>query len=63
MAGALIRRTKDKLERRIPPREVARSEAQVSQVGLHLSPGKDARLHITAAWEQGKAIEIAATWG
>jgi len=48
MASALIRRTKDKLERRISSR-VARSEAPVSQVGLPLSPGKDARLHITVA--------------
>ena len=31
-----------------------------SQVGLHRSPGKDARLHITGAWKQGKSIEVAA---
>jgi UbiD family decarboxylase len=34
-----------------------------SQVGLYLSPGKDARLHITRAWEQGRSIEVAAAWG
>ena len=27
------------------------------------SPGKDARLHITRAWQQGKPIEVAAAWG
>ena len=116
----LIRRTKDKLKRRIPPREVARSDAPVTkirssgkrsisvsflsrgtgpwmevvmrgpgdavvtrdpdtgylnigtyrmmqqgkaEVGLYLSPGKDARLHITRAWQRGKPIEIAAAWG
>jgi len=32
-------------------------------VGLYLSPGKDARLHITRAWQQGKPIEVAAAWG
>ena len=31
-----------------------------AQVGLYLSPGKDARLHITRAWQQGKPIEVAA---
>ena len=116
----LIRRTKDKLKRRIPPREVARSDAPVYEnsiigkkidlnqlpiprhwpldggryagtgdavitrdpdtgylnigtyrmmqqgkaaVGLYLSPGKDARLHITRAWQQGNPIEVAAAWG
>jgi len=116
----LIRRTKDKLRRRIPPREVARSDAPVyensiigkkidlnqlpiprhwpldggryagtgdavitrdpdtgylnigtyrmmqqgkAEVGLYLSPGKDARLHITRAWQRGKPIEVAAAWG
>ncbi len=116
----LIRRTKDKLKRRIPPREVPAEEAPVyehtitgkdidlnklpiprhwpldggryagtgdavitrdpdsgylnigtyrmmvqgkSQVGLYLSPGKDARLHITRAWQQGKPIKVAAAWG
>ena len=34
-----------------------------SQVGLYLSPGKDARLHITRAWQQGKSINVAAAWG
>ena len=116
----LIRRTKDKLKRRIAPREVARSEAPIyensivgkkidldqlpiprhwpldggryagtgdavitrdpdtgylnigtyrmmqqgkAQVGLYLSPGKDARLHITRAWQQDKPIAVAAAWG
>jgi UbiD family decarboxylase len=116
----LIRRTKDKLKLRIPPREVAADDAPVyqhtitgkdidlnklpiprhwpldggryagtgdavitrdpdsgylnvgtyrmmvqgkSQVGLYLSPGKDARLHITRAWQQGKPIKVAAAWG
>jgi len=34
-----------------------------SQVGLYLSPGKDARLHITRAWQRGQPIEVAAAWG
>jgi 4-hydroxy-3-polyprenylbenzoate decarboxylase len=34
-----------------------------AQVGLYLSPGKDARLHITRAWQQGKPVEVAAAWG
>ncbi len=116
----LIRRVKDKLKRRMPPREVSRKQAPVyentltgdkidlnqlpiprhwpldggryagtadavitrdpdsgylnvgtyrmmvqgkAQTGLYLSPGKDARLHITRAWQQGKAIEVAAAWG
>ena len=116
----LIRRTKEKLKRRISPREVGRHEAPVyensifgkkidlnhlpiprhwpldggryagtadavitrdpdsgylnigtyrmmlqgkSEVGLYLSPGKDARLHITRSWQQGKPIEVAAAWG
>jgi 4-hydroxy-3-polyprenylbenzoate decarboxylase len=116
----LIRRTKDKLKRRIPPREVTGSDAPVYEnsiigkkidldqlpiprhwpldggryagtgdavitrdpdsgylnigtyrmmqqgkaaVGLYLSPGKDARLHITRAWQQGKPINVAAAWG
>ena len=116
----LIKRTKDKLKRRIAPREVARSDAPVyensivgkkidlnslpiprhwpldggryagtgdavitrdpdtgylnigtyrmmqqgkAEVGLYLSPGKDARLHITRAWQQDKPIEVAAAWG
>jgi 4-hydroxy-3-polyprenylbenzoate decarboxylase len=116
----LIRRTKDKLKRRIPPQEVGRNEAPVYEnsivgsevdldqlpiprhwpldggryagtgdavitrdpdtgylnigtyrmmqqgkvkAGLYLSPGKDARLHITRAWERGEPIEVAAAWG
>jgi len=116
----LIHRVKDKLKRRIPPREVARDEAPVyqntltgeeidlnllpiprhwpldggryagtgdavitrdpdtgylnigtyrmmqqgkSEVGLYLSPGKDARLHITRAWERDEPVEVAAAWG
>ena len=116
----LIRRVKDKLKRRLPPREVARGEAPVYEntltgdkinldllpiprhwpldggryagtgdavitrdpdsgylnigtyrmmqqgkntVGLYLSPGKDARLHITRAWQKGEPIEVAAAWG
>src|SRR3974390_815808 len=116
----LIRRVKDKLKRRIPPREVPLDQAPVyehtltgkdidldllpiprhwpldggryagtgdavitrdrdsgylnigtyrmmvqgkAQVGLYLSPGKDARLHITRAWQQGKPIHVAAAWG
>ena len=34
-----------------------------AESGLYLSPGKDARLHITRAWQQGKPIEVAAAWG
>jgi 4-hydroxy-3-polyprenylbenzoate decarboxylase len=34
-----------------------------NEVGLYLSPGKDARLHITRSWQQGKPIEVAAAWG
>jgi 4-hydroxy-3-polyprenylbenzoate decarboxylase len=116
----LIRRTKDKLKRRLPPIEVSADQAPIyqntvtgknidlsllpiprhwpldggryagtgdavitrdpdsgylnvgtyrmmvqgkSQVGLYLSPGKDARLHITRAWQQGKPINVAAAWG
>lgn len=33
------------------------------QVGLYLSPGKDARLHITRAWQKGESIQVAAAWG
>jgi len=119
-AVELIRRVKDKLKRRLPPREVSQSKAPVyentitgkkidlnelpiprhwpldggryagtadavitrdpdsgylnvgtyrmmiqgkSQTGLYLSPGKDARLHITRAWQQGKSIQVAAAWG
>lgn len=116
----LIRRTKDKLKQRTPPREVRADQAPVfensltgkkvdldllpiprhwpldggryagtadavitrdpdsgylnigtyrmmqqgkAETGLYLSPGKDARLHITRAWQQGKSIEVAAAWG
>ncbi|MFQ5849914.1 MAG: UbiD family decarboxylase [Candidatus Binatia bacterium] len=34
-----------------------------NQVGLYLSPGKDARLHITRAWQRGESIQVAAAWG
>src|SRR6266568_2011287 len=33
------------------------------EAGLYLSPGKDARLHITRSWQMGKPVEIAAAWG
>lgn len=33
------------------------------EVGLYLSPGKDARLHISRAWERGESIPVAAAWG
>jgi UbiD family decarboxylase len=116
----LIRRVKDKLKKRIPPREVPKTQARFyensqtgdqidlealpiakhwpldggryagtadcvitrdpdsgylnvgtyrmmlqgkNQVGLYLSPGKDARLHITRAWQRGEAIQVAACWG
>jgi UbiD family decarboxylase len=116
----LIRRVKDKLKKRIPPREVPKNQARFyennqtgdqidlealpiakhwpldggryagtadavitrdpdsgylnigtyrmmlqgkNQVGLYLSPGKDARLHITRAWQKGEAIQVAACWG
>ncbi len=116
----LIRRLKEKMKDRIPPREVPATEAPVfentlagadidleqlpiprhwpldggryagtadavftrdpdsgylnvgtyrmmlqgkDQVGLYLSPGKDARLHITRSWEQGKPVAVAAAWG
>src|SRR5918999_318076 len=109
----LIRRVKDKLKRRIPPREVFKNEAPLyentrtgadvdltrlpipkhwaldggryagtadavitrdpdtgylnvgtyrmmlqgkNEVGLYLSPGKDARLHITRSWQMGKPV-------
>ena len=31
--------------------------------GLYLSPGKDARLHMERAWENGSSLEVAAAWG
>jgi 4-hydroxy-3-polyprenylbenzoate decarboxylase len=116
----LIRRTKDKMKRRLVPREVKPSQAAVyentisagkvdlrklamprhwpldgglyagtgdavitrdpdtgylnvgtyrmmvqdgNHTGLYLSPGKDARLHITRAWAQGKTLPVVACWG
>ena len=116
----LIRRLKDKMKDRIPPREVPATEAPVyentlagadidleqlpiprhwpmdggryagtadavftrdpdsgylnvgtyrmmlqgkQQAGLYLSPGKDARLHITRYWEKGEPVPVAAAWG
>lgn len=116
----LIRRLKDKMKNRIPPREVPAAEAPVfentlsgadidleqlpiprhwpldggryagtadavftrdpdsgylnigtyrmmlqgkQEVGLYLSPGKDARLHITRSWERGEPVPVAAAWG
>ena len=116
----LIRRLKDKMKDRIPPREIPANEAPVyentlegadidleqlpiprhwpldggryagtadavftrdpdsgylnvgtyrmmlqgkQQVGLYLSPGKDARLHITRYWEKGESVPVAAAWG
>ncbi len=116
----LIRRVKDKLKHRTPPREVPESQAAFyentltgdkidltqlpipkhwpldggryagtadavitrdpdsgylnvgtyrmmlqgkKEVGLYLSPGKDARLHITRSWQMGKPVEVAAAWG
>ncbi|MGH7775093.1 MAG: UbiD family decarboxylase [Candidatus Binatia bacterium] len=116
----LIRRVKDKLKNRMPPREVKRNQAAFyehtvtakdvdltqlpipkhwpldggryagtadvvitrdpdsgylnvgtyrmmlqgkNEVGLYLSPGKDARLHITRAWQKGESIQVAAAWG
>ena len=34
-----------------------------TQAGLYLSPGKDALLHITRAWQKGEPIQVAAAWG
>jgi UbiD family decarboxylase len=34
-----------------------------NHTGLYLSPGKDARLHITRAWAQNKALPVVACWG
>jgi 4-hydroxy-3-polyprenylbenzoate decarboxylase len=116
----LIRRVKDKLKRRIPPKEVEKSAARFyensktgdqvdleslpiakhwpldggryagtadavitrdpdtgylnigtyrmmiqgkKEAGLYLSPGKDARLHITRSWQKGEPIQVAACWG
>jgi 4-hydroxy-3-polyprenylbenzoate decarboxylase len=33
------------------------------EVGLYLSPGKDALLHINKAWAEGKPLPVAAAWG
>ncbi len=33
------------------------------ETGLYLSPGKDARLHITRSWQHGQAVQVAAAWG
>lgn len=116
----LIRRLKEKMKNRIPPREVPANKAPVfentltgtdidleqlpiprhwpldggryagtadavftrdpdtgylnigtyrmmlqgkNQVGLYLSPGKDARLHIARYWEKGEEVPVAAAWG
>jgi UbiD family decarboxylase len=34
-----------------------------NHTGLYLSPGKDARLHITRAWAQNKTLPVVACWG
>jgi 4-hydroxy-3-polyprenylbenzoate decarboxylase len=34
-----------------------------TESALYLSPGKDALLHITRAWQKGEAIQVAAAWG
>ncbi len=34
-----------------------------NQVGLYLSPGKDARLHIERYWSRGEPCEVVACWG
>ena len=34
-----------------------------NHVGLYLSPGKDARLHITRAWQRGEDVQVAAALG
>ncbi len=34
-----------------------------NHVGLYLSPGKDARLHISRAWQRGEDVEVAAALG
>lgn len=33
------------------------------EVGLYLSPGKDARLHIERYWSRGEPCEVVACWG
>jgi 3-polyprenyl-4-hydroxybenzoate decarboxylase len=34
-----------------------------NHTGLYLSPGKDARLHITRAWSMGQSVPVVACWG
>lgn len=34
-----------------------------NHVGLYVSPGKDARLHIERAWARGQPLEVVACWG
>jgi 4-hydroxy-3-polyprenylbenzoate decarboxylase len=34
-----------------------------NHVGLYLSPGKDARLHIERYWSRGEPCEVVAVWG
>ncbi len=34
-----------------------------NQVGLYLSPGKDARLHIERSWSRNEPCEVVAVWG
>lgn len=34
-----------------------------NHVGLMLSPGKDARLHIERAWQRNEPLEVVAVWG
>jgi len=34
-----------------------------NQVGLYLSPGKDARLHIERYWSRNEPCEVVAVWG
>jgi 4-hydroxy-3-polyprenylbenzoate decarboxylase len=34
-----------------------------NHVGLYLSPGKDARLHIERRWSRGEPCEVVAVWG
>ncbi len=34
-----------------------------NHVGLYVSPGKDARLHIERAWARGEPVEVVACWG
>src|SRR3989304_2876711 len=34
-----------------------------NHVGLYLSPGKDARLHIERCWSRNEPCEVVAVWG